>query len=476
MRDERDPVVVIGAGPAGLTAAYELVRQGYQPIVVEKAGQVGGLARTEIYRGYRFDIGGHRFYTKIREVQQLWEEVLGDDLLKVSRQSHIYYRGRFFSYPLDFFDTLSNLGFIESARAVLSYLGSKIRPYPEEDTFEQWVCNRFGRRLYQMFFQTYTEKVWGMPCSAIQADWAAQRIRGLSLGKAVFHAVFGANHQVKTLVEAFDYPRLGSGMMWQRFQENIERRGGQVWLGAEVVRLERQADLIVAVIARQDGQEHRLAARRVISSMPLGDLFARLDPPLPAEVLQAGRGLRYRDFILVGLIVDREKLFPDHWIYVHSPEVNVGRIQNFKNWSAAMSPDPCKTHLGLEYFCNQGDTLWQMSDADLIALATRELAHLKLADAVEVEDGVVIRQPRAYPIYDASYRARLDVLRGYLGTIGNLHTIGRNGMHHYNNQDHSMLAGLLAARIVAGEAHDLWRLSADLSYYEELNPELPVGE
>jgi len=469
---KQQSVVIMGAGPAGLTAAYEATRRGFHPIVLEKSDLVGGLARTEIYKDYRFDIGGHRYYTKLEEIRRLWQEVLGDEFLKVPRLSHIYYRGRLFNYPLDFFNTLVNLGFVESGLSVLSYLRSKLWPYPQEKTFEQWVSNRFGRRLYRMFFQTYTEKVWGMPCDQIQAEWAAQRIKGLSLRTAVSNALFGTNH-AKTLVNEFRYPALGSGMMWQRFQEIIESHGGQVQLGSEMVHLEQAEGRITGIVVRQGKSEFRISGDCYISTIPLTDLVARLEPAPPDGVIQAARGLRYRDFILVGLVVNRAKLFPDQWIYVHSPEVQVGRIQNYKNWSAAMVPDPRKTSLGLEYFCTQGDAIWQMPDADLVQLATRELAALGLANAADVDDGVVIRQLCAYPVYDRDYRAYLEVIRRFLLTVSNLQSIGRNGIHHYNNLDHSMLAGMLAIGNLKGENHNLWDASADYSYYEELVTELP---
>jgi protoporphyrinogen oxidase len=460
-------IVIIGAGPAGLTAAYESTRREFHPIVLEKSGGVGGISRTEVYRGYRFDIGGHRFYTQLEEIQQLWQEMLGEQFIKVGRLSHIYYQGRFFHYPLDFFNTLFNLGLVESALVALSYLRSQFWPYPEEKTFEQWVSNRFGRRLYRMFFKAYTEKVWGIPCDQIQAHWAAQRIRGLSFWTAVSNALFGANG-VKSLVNEFHYPVLGSGMMWQRFQEAIEGGGGEVWLGAEVVCLKRNGGRIARVVASQNEKVREVVGDHVISSMPLMELVARLDPPPPDDVLQAARGLQYRDFILVGLIIDREHVLRDNWLYVHSPEVKVGRIQNYKNWSAAMVPDLGKTSLGMEYFCAEGDVLWRMSDADLVALATREIVELGLAEAAEVEDGVVIRQPKAYPVYDGEYTEYLAIIRRFLATVDNLQVIGRNGMHRYNNQDHSMLTGLLAVGNLLGQDHDLWSVNVERVYSEEL--------
>jgi len=467
---EHHPVIIIGAGPAGLTAAYELVKQGIHPKVLEKGDKVGGIARTETYKGYRFDIGGHRFFTKVEPVQRLWQEVLGDAFIKVPRLSRIFYKGRFFNYPLNLVNTLYNLGIIESLLILLSYFKAQLRPNPKEDTFEQWVVNRFGERLYKTFFKTYTEKVWGIPCDKIQADWAAQRIKGLSLRTAVINAIFGSNN-TKTLIKEFDYPSLGPGMMWQKFQEAVESKGGTVDLNTGVIRIERQGNRIQNITVKQDGNLVQLSGDRFISSMPITALVHRLDPPAPDEVIQAANSLSYRDFLIVALVVDQTDLFPDNWIYIHSPEVKVGRIQNFKNWSPEMVPDPSKTCLGMEYFCSQGDSLWERSDAELLDLATQELASLGLAQVDDVEDGVVIRQLKAYPVYDRDYRQHLEVIKNFLGTIENLQTIGRNGMHRYNNQDHAMLTGMLAVRNLLGEQHDLWDVNTERSYHEEFMTE-----
>lgn len=443
------PVVIIGAGPAGLTAAHELVKHHVRPVVLEKDRQVGGLSRTETYLGYRFDIGGHRFFTEVEAVQRLWQELLGPDFPRVGRLSRIYFEGRFFKYPLDLTNVFFNLGFTESARILASYLLSRLRPCAEEDNFEQWVTNRFGRRLYERFFRTYTEKVWGLSCQRLRSDLARERIKGLSLTAAVSHALLGTGN-AKTLINAFHYPVLGPGMMWQRFQERIEQGGGRLFLDREVVQIHREGDRVQAVTVRGGEGEEEVRADHYISSMPLSLLISRIRPQPPADVLEATRGLLYRDFILVGLITRRRDLFPDQWIYVHSPRVKVGRIQNFKNWSPRMTPDPQKTHLGMEYFCSRGGDIWTLPDAELIGLARRELVGLGLAEEAEIEDGVVFRQPRAYPVYDLGYQDRLGRIESYLAEIRNLQTIGRNGRHHYGNQDHSMLTGLVAARSLLG--------------------------
>ena len=460
--------VIVGAGPAGLTAAYELAKNGITPLVLEKAQQVGGISRTQTYKGYRFDIGGHRFFTKVGEVEALWHEILGDDFIKVPRLSRIFYEGKFYPYPLKLRETLKNLGPVESARILASYLWTQVRePYPHPENLEEWVTNRFGDRLYRTFFKTYTEKVWGIPCTEIRADWAAQRIKGLSLKRAVLQAITRQSDET-SLIEEFNYPVHGPGMMWERCADHIETMGGSVELGTEVVSLRHDGHRIVTVVARdQDGDEREICAEHVINSMPINHLVRRLDPAPPDDVLAAAGSLAYRDFLIVALVVDKKHLFPDNWIYVHSPEVMVGRIQNFKNWSPAMVPDPSMTCLGMEYFCNSGDDLWQRDDSDLIAMAAREMQQIGLADETDVIDGTVIRQPMAYPVYDGEYRRHLDVIRAYLDQFENLQTTGRAGMHQYNNQDHSMLTALLAVRNILGEKHDLWSVNVERSYHED---------
>jgi protoporphyrinogen oxidase len=463
MRDEN--VVIIGGGAGGLAAAYELICQGVRSIVVEKADKVGGIARTEIYKGYHFDIGGHRFFTKNEKINQLWKQMLGDDFLKVTRMSRIYYQGRYFSYPLSLSNTVLNLGIIESLLILFSYLKVQVAPFAEEDTFEQWVTNRFGKRLYRTFFQTYTEKLWGIRGSKIRADWAAQRIKGLSLAAAVTNTLLG-NNKAKTLISEFSYPIKGPGMMWQRFQQAIEAKGGQVHLNSEINELNCHNGAVVTVKCTGDGSPSQLPVQHLISAMPITALVELIKPRPPETVLKAARKLTYRAFIIVVLIIDQKNLFPDQWVYVHSPDVRVGRIQNFKNWSAAMVPDQGKTSIGMEYFCNENDAIWTTPDAELIDLASRELDRLGLAEADAVTDGVVIRQPKAYPVYDHEYRDHLKVIRDFLGTIDNIQTIGRNGMHRYNNMDHSMYTGMLAAQNIFGSNHDLWAVNEEAEYLE----------
>ena len=440
-------VVIIGAGPAGLSAAYQLAKRGIHPVVLEQADRVGGLARTEDYKGYRFDIGGHRFFTDDEQIQHIWNEMLRNDLLKVTRLSHIYYRNQFLKYPIEPFNVLSRLGFIESLLIALSYLQAQVRPYSEEKTFEQWVSNRFGRRLYRTFFQTYTEKVWGIPCNELQAEWAAQRIQGLSLRTALTNLLFH-NNTLKTLITEFFYPVLGPGMMWESFQQAVESMGGEVHLNAKVVHIERQDRHIQSVTVRHGTGMAKFRGDQFISTLPLRELMKMIDPSPPDRATQAASRLKYRAFVLVGLIVNRKDLFKDNWIYVHNEAVTVARIQNFKNWSAALVPDRNKTSLGMEYFCSTEDKVWRMSDSNLIGLAASELETLGLAFSREVLDGVVFRESHAYPVYDPGYRENLETIQDFLATIANLQTIGRSGMHRYNNMDHSMLMGIQAAESI----------------------------
>ncbi|GIK39176.1 MAG: hypothetical protein BroJett011_30090 [Chloroflexota bacterium] len=462
-------VVIIGAGPAGLTAAYQLSKVGKQTIVFEKGSLVGGIARTENYKGYGVDIGGHRFFTKVADVEAMWREVLGDDFLHRARLSRIYYKNKFFYYPIRFFDALLKLGLVESIRIGLSYIWVRLRPYPKEENLEEWVSNRFGKRLYQIFFKTYTEKVWGVPCTEIKAEWAAQRIKGLSLTTAVKNALFNSESQsVKTLIDAFDYPRRGPGMLWQRVQELIEAQSHRVFLENEVVELQMNGRRVKQLVSTGPNGSTIASGDHFISSMPLSELILKMKPAPAPEIVAAARKLSYRDFLTVALIVRRDDLFPDNWIYVHSPEVQVGRIQNFKNWSPDMVPDPGTSCIGLEYFCNEDDALWRMSDPDLIALGRRELAQLGLVEEADVLDGVVFRQPKAYPVYTGEYKVYLEVIKAYLNSIENLQTTGRNGLHMYNNQDHSMLTAMLAVKNILGESHDLWVVNTERSYHEEI--------
>ena len=474
-------VAIIGAGPAGLTAGYLLTKQGKSVAIIEKdATYVGGISRTVEHEGYRFDIGGHRFFSKSQQVVDLWNEILPDDFIQRPRMSRIYYEGKFYSYPLRAFEALNNLGILRSTSCMISYGLSKLFPIRDVKSFEDWTSNQFGRRLYSIFFKTYTEKVWGMPCNEMSADWAAQRIKGLSLWGAVSDGLkrsLGLNkwpndgQAVKTLLETFRYPRLGPGMMWDAARDRIVATGkGQVLMGHAL----KQLAAVGAngadgwrLAAEGPGGEIVIRAAHAISSAPMRELAARLHP-LPATTLQANR-LRYRDFLTVALMVEGKDLFPDNWIYIHDSKVKVGRVQNFRSWSPEMVPDESMACVGLEYFCFEGDGLWSMADGDLVALATREMEILGLLDPGKVKGGAVVRQEKAYPVYDEDYAANVEAMRRELeARHPTLHLVGRNGMHRYNNQDHAMMTAMLTVEnILAGaRVYDTWCVNEDAEYHE----------
>jgi protoporphyrinogen oxidase len=469
-------VLIIGAGPAGLTAAYMLHKHGASSTVLEADTVVGGISRSAERDGWRFDIGGHRFFTKVKAVEDLWFEILGpDDFLRRPRLSRIYYRGKFYDYPIVPMNALRNLGFVEALRCMTSYLWVRIHPPKDKTTLEGFVASRFGWRLYRHFFKTQSEKVWGVPCTEIQADWGAQRIKNLSLFRAVWEALVPKRlrmrrsnvKQVTSLIDEFNYPKYGPGMMWERCAELVTAKGTEIVFDSTVTKVEHRDGRAVAVTALTDGVPTRYECSYVISSMPISALLRAMDPSPPATVLEAAASLRYRDFITVALVVPEEDGFPDNWIYINDAKVKVGRIQNFGRWSPYLVKDG-RTCLGLELFVNEGDEWWTMSDADLIANGKRELEQIGLVPEARVEEGYVVRMPKAYPFYDAAYKENVATLAAWIAEhTPNVYPVGRNGMHRYNNQDHSMLTAMLSVENIFGARHDIWSVNVEAEYHEE---------
>jgi protoporphyrinogen oxidase len=482
-------VAIIGAGPAGLTAAY-LLRKNELDVTVLEADPVyvGGISRTATYKGFHFDIGGHRFFSKSKAVEDFWTEILPDDMLVRPRSSRIFYDGKFFSYPLRAFEALIKLGFFRSMLCVLSWLKARLFPVRDPENFEDWVSNQFGKRLFRTFFKSYTEKVWGMNCREISADWAAQRIKGLSLGSAIRNALFphrqpkDRSKVIKTLINSFRYPRRGPGMMWETCAAKTQAMGGKIEMGCKVLGCDYDAVTEIWTLKFKDRQGcvQTLEAQHVISSAPMRELVCGIRPEVSDEVRQAAESLKYRDFLTVMLILKNRNAFDDNWIYIHDPSVQVGRIQNFRSWSPEMVPDPDKACYGLEYFCFEHDGLWESSDEDLIELAKRELIQIGLAPEGDVLDGCVVRQKKAYPVYDDHYARHVATIRDELETrYPNLHLVGRNGMHKYNNQDHAMMTAMLCVENILADSklYDLWQVNQDAEYHEDgaVSEQEPTG-
>jgi len=449
------PTVILGGGPAGLTAGYLLAKKGLPVIVLEAENQVGGIAKTAVRDGYRFDLGGHRFFTKAKEVDDLWHEIMREEFLERPRMSRIYWRDRkgraqFLDYPLRGPDVVKKLGPVDLTKALLSYIWAALKPKGKETTYEEWVANRFGRWLFNQFFKSYTEKVWGVPTSEIRAAWSA---------------FFGnRDNKVTSLISKFNYPRYGPGQMWETMTDDIQKLGGQVLLEHKVTRLDFEDDRCVRIHVGDKVFE----PSAVISSLPLRNAVGMANPHPKPEVIAAAKGMRYRDFLTVAVVLDGDDLFPDNWIYIHDPNVNVGRIQNFRSWSPWMVPDPSKACVGLEFFCFAGDELWEMDDEDLVQLGMRELEKLGLARREQLEFGFVERVPKAYPMYDAEYDKRVSTIRSWLDGLDNYIQVGRNGLHRYNNSDHSMLTAMRAVdNLVDGADHDIWAVNAESAYHEE---------
>ena len=515
--------VIIGAGPAGLTAALEFLRRSdIHPIVLEASGEIGGISRTIRYKGNRMDIGGHRFFSKSDRVMNWWMELLppetgtetehrlqyqnqrrtlraepsgrspeSSDLVMLvrPRKSRIYFLRRFFDYPIKLSgDTLKKLGLVRTIKVGFSYLAAKLFPRKQEKSLEDFLINRFGQQLYLTFFKSYTEKVWGVPCDEISAEWGAQRIKGLSLTTAVLHFLKTAFARPKedgirqkqtetSLIEKFLYPKYGPGQLWEHAADLIRAKGGEILTGWRATRLCVEGNRIVAVEAvRATGEQKRFAADHVFSTMPVRELIGSLDTEIPREVREVSDGLQYRDFITVGLLVNELRVreangepLKDNWIYVQEPDVLVGRLQIFNNWSPYMVADPSKTWIGLEYFCYDSDALWKMPNDELIKFAIGEVAKIGILNSSDVIDGHVVRVPKTYPAYFGSYD-RFHVIRDFTDRFENLYLVGRNGMHKYNNQDHSMLTAMTAVdNIIAGitDKQSLWAINTEMDYHEE---------
>ncbi len=471
--NRRKTIAFIGAGPACLTSAYQLAKtQNFDILIFEQDPDfLGGLSKTISYDGYLFDVGGHRFFSKSQTIRKMWEEILPDDMIIRDRKSRIYYNGNFFHYPLRPWEALRSLGPVEAVFCVLSYLKVKLFPISNIKSFEQWVSNQFGKRLFNIFFKTYTEKVWGMKCDEISSDWAAQRIKNLSLSKAVFSSIFkGSGYNVQSLIEKFHYPRKGPGMMWDSCGEKIKKLGGYIHQGHRVTGLKKVTNdgWILTTKTEENCEEFR--ADIVVSSTDLSMLVRSINPSVPTHIQNAGKNLKYRDFLMVALVVEDDgTIFDDQWLYIHGPEVKVGRIQNFKSWSPEMVPCPSETCLGMEYFCFEGDDLWKMSEKDVSELAKKELALLGLVEANKVKKVKVVKQRKAYPVYDDAYQEHLKTIKEFINTnYDDLYTIGRNGMHQYNNQDHAMMTGMLvASNIIEGsKKYNHWQVNQQAEYLE----------
>lgn len=483
---------IIGAGPAGLTAAYEILTktQGITPIIIEEDSCVGGISRTVNADGNRMDIGGHRFFSKSKAVNEFWDDILPTESIQLrpedteklmlirSRLSRIMFLRKMYDYPLSLnYKTLANLGMSRLIKIGFAYTAAMLSPINPEKTLEDFFINRFGRELYQTFFRDYTYKVWGVPCENIPKDWGAQRVKGVSISKAVWHALKNIlnmrNQNVETsLIEEFKYPKLGPGQLWEEVARLVESKGGIIHRKQKVTAVNYNRNQITSVtISKDDGSNYELSADYFFSTMPVQDLISGMNDA-PNEVKRIANGLVYRDFITLGVLVKnpKQKAFHDNWIYVQEPDLKMGRIQIFNNWSPYMVADQNKQWLGLEYFCQENDELWLMSDTNLKNLATRELTYMNfINNPDDIESVTVIKVKKAYPAYFGTY-SQFDTVKDYLSSFDNLYPIGRNGMHRYNNMDHSMLTAMLAVELIKNNQLDksiLWTVNSEEEYHEQ---------
>lgn len=465
-----EPIYILGAGPAGLAAAYTLTQQGQPVVVVERDSQVGGLAKSFEYKGFILDYGPHRFYTKLAPVLHLWNQVLGREQVTVNRLTRIYYGGKYFSYPLKAKQVLFALGWVETLRILTSYMIAHLAPNRKPKNFAEWVSNKFGQRLFEIFFEGYTEKLWGISCTEISADWAAQRIKGLSLFQAIRNAILGNNGKIKNLVDQFQFPRLGSGQLYEKIADTLAQNHQSLLLNTEVVQVHHDNFKVTHVTLRnrQTQEQKTVACGGVISSIPITHLVKQIQSPPPQRVIHAAQSLKFRNTILVYLIVEGENLFPDNWLYINDPRVQLGRVTNFANWSSQMLPNSHQTPLCCEYWCNFEDDLWQCPEDELRIIAEQELRKVGLLKDEKIADGFVIRLPRTYPIYAGNYQVALTEIQSYLQAFQNLQVVGRYGAFKYNNQDHSLLMGILAAEnVITPGKHNLWAVNSDSEYVEE---------
>ena len=464
-------LVIIGAGPAGLTAAYELSNSEKKVIVLEKKPQVGGLAETKVFGSYRYDIGPHRFFTKNKEVYQLFLEMLGSDAVAVNRKTRILFKNSYFDYPLTPLNALFGLGLGESIVIGFSYIFARVKSYlkiSKINNFEDWVVDRFGKKLFNNFFKNYTEKVWGIDCKDIGSDWAAQRIKGLSLSTAIKFALFpNSKKRPKTLVDKFYYPRLGAGMLWEKFEEHITNKGINVTKNKKVTAVKRNGDNFIITYEDTEGNKTTIESKNVFFSNPLLEFIAIYDSEVPQSVIDSAKALNYRNHISVHITIDK-KLFNDNWIYIHSPNLDMARIADFTNFSDDMS-EAGTYPLTLEYFCFEDDDIWNKQNKDIIDFALNELRNI-FDDEFNVIHSEVSRNANAYPVIKTGYQEHIDVIKDWLSDLPNITAIGRSGMFKYNNQDHAMATGLYAARTLMGQGdYDPWEVNVDGEYHEEVN-------